>query len=97
MTSAYNETWVYNLAVAKEAKRWWKHDYIEQEQLAAIHQSYQAPFYHPNFTIRILLFIATLFASSGITGFFALMVADTGRDFISFACIVYGVACFFFL
>ena len=97
MTSAYNYTWVYNLAVAKEAKKWWKHGYIEQEQLTAIQQSYQAPFYHPNFTIRILLFIAALFASSGITGFFTLMVADTGRDFISFACIVYGVASFFIL
>lgn len=97
MTSAYNYTWVYNLAVAKEAKKWWKHGYIEQVQLTAIQQSYQAPFYHPNFTIRILLFIAALFASSGITGFFTLMVADTGRDFISFACIVYGVASFFIL
>lgn len=97
MTSAYNDIWVYNLAVAKEAKKWWKHGYVEQDQLTAIQHSYQAPFYHPNFTIRILLFIAALFASSGITGFFTLLVADTGRDFISFACIVYGAASFFIL
>ncbi len=97
MSSAYNETWVYNLAVIKEAKKWCKHGFIETEQLTNIQQAYTVPFYHPNFTIRILLFIATLLASSGVTGFFALIIADAGKNPISFAYIFYGVASFFVL
>jgi hypothetical protein len=97
MSSAYNETWVYNLAVIKEAKKWSKHGFIEKEQLTTIQQAYTVAFYHPIFTIRILLFIATLLASSGVTGFFALIIADAGKGSISLACLLYGIVSFFML
>lgn len=97
MSSAYNETLVYNLEVIKQSKRWFKHDFIKKPQLESILNTYSAPFYHPNFLIRILLFVATLIALSGATGFFALIVADIGEDAISIACLIYGIVSFFVL
>ena len=97
MSSAYHETWVYNLAVIKEAKNWCKHGFIEKDQLSVIQQAYTVPFYHPNFIIRILLFVATLFALSGATGFFTLIFVDTGKEFISLACMGYGIVSFLVL
>ena len=97
MSSAYHETWVYNLAVIKEAKNWCKHGFIEKDQLSVIQQAYTVPFYHPNFIIRILLFVATLFALSGATGFFTLIFVDTGKEFISLACMGYGIGSFLVL
>jgi uncharacterized membrane protein YgcG len=94
MSSAYNVPWVYNLAVIKETKRWAKHHFIATEQFAKISEEYKTPFYHPNLIIRILLFVATLFALSGISGILGLMFSQTGETFISFGCIVYGVGSF---
>jgi hypothetical protein len=97
MIIAYNEIGVYNLEVIKQSKRWFKHDFIGKPQLESILTAYPAPFYHPNLFIRILLFVATLIASSGVTGFFTLMVVDIGEEAISGACIVYGIVSFFLL
>jgi hypothetical protein len=97
MSSAYNENMLYNLAVVKQSKRWYKHGFIEKGQLDGIVQSYAASFYHPNFMIRILLFVATLLALSGATGFFTLIVAELGEVAISVGCIIYGVVSFFAL
>ena len=97
MNSAYNESRVYNLEVIKQSKRWYKHGFIEKPQLESILATYTAPFYHPNFLIRLLLFVATLIALSGVTGFFTLLVVDIGKEAISIACIVYGMISFFLL
>jgi hypothetical protein len=94
MKSAYNHLWVYNLAVIKETKRWAKHNYIADEQFVKISEGYKVPFYHPNLIIRILLFVATLLAISGVTGLFFLFVADAGTVGISTMCIVYGIGSF---
>lgn len=97
MRSAYNEAGLYNLAVNKETKRWIKEGFISEDQFKIIKEQYQADFYHPNFIIRILLFVATLFGLAGVTGLFALMVAAGGETFISIACIIYGIASFVIL
>lgn len=97
MKSAYNETYVYNLAVIKETKRWYKHHFIEERQFDAIAHAYKTPLYHPNFIIRLLLFVATLLALSGVSGLFFLFVADSNEHAILGACIVYGVISFVFL
>jgi len=94
MKSAYNHPWVYNLAVMKETKRWAKHNYITDDQFVKISEGYKVPFYHPNLIIRILLFVATLLALSGVTGLFFLFVADAGTVGISTMCIVYGIGSF---
>jgi hypothetical protein len=97
MSSAYNESMVYNLAVVKQSKRWYKHGFIEKGQLESIVQTYAASFYHPNFMIRVLLFVATLLALSGATGFFTLIVAELGEEAISVGCMIYGIVSFFAL
>jgi hypothetical protein len=94
MKSAYNHTWLYNLAVIKETKRWWKHNFIERLQLDEIHKQYAVPFYHPNFIIRILLFVAALLALSGITGLLGLMVSDFDDSVILTGCVIYGIVSF---
>src|SRR5688572_27575339 len=97
MKSVYNETGLYNLAVLKESKRWMKQQFIDKDQHQKISESYVSSFYHPNFIIRILLFIAALFALAGVTGLFTLLVMDIGERAISTGCIIYGVVSFFFL
>ncbi len=94
MKSAYNHDWVYHLAVIKEVKRWWKHGFISQEQFTKIFESFKAPLYHPNVMIRVLLFVATLLALSGVSGFFFLVLAETGTTFISIASVFYGLGSF---
>ncbi|MFM8911824.1 MAG: hypothetical protein ACKOE6_02745 [Flammeovirgaceae bacterium] len=94
MKHAYNETSLYHLAVIKESKRWCTSGLIESTQLQNIEQAYRCEFYHPNIVIRILLFIATLFALSGVTGFFALLFGDSGENVLPVACLAYGLISF---
>ena len=97
MRSAYNEMNLYNLMVVKEAKRWWKHGLISSDQFNAIREAYKSQLFHPNFIIRILLFIATLFALGGVSGLFFLFLGGIGEDGLSIASIFYGIGTFFFL
>jgi uncharacterized membrane protein YgcG len=94
MSSAYRTQWIYNLAVIKETKRWAKHHFIAAEQFTKISEEYKTPLYHPNLIIRILLFTATLFALSGMSGILGLMFAQTGETVIYSGCIVYGLGSF---
>jgi uncharacterized membrane protein YgcG len=80
--------------VIKEGKRWAKHNFITTDQLAQINEVYKTPFYHPNFIIRILLFVAILLALSGATGLFFVVVSDSGETGISIASILYGLISF---
>jgi uncharacterized membrane protein YgcG len=97
MKFVYNETGLYNLAVLKESKRWMKQQLIGTEQFQKISESHSSNFFHPNFIIRILLFVATLFALSGITGLFAITVLDSSERIIGPACTIYGIVSFIFL
>lgn len=97
MRSAYNETWLHNLEVIKETKRWLKARFIEQVQFNVIAEAHPSSFYHPNFIIRILIFIATLIGLSGVTGLFALMILDAGQIVISTGCLLYGLGSFVFV
>lgn len=95
MRSAYVENWIHNLGVIKDAKSFLKADWISKDQYEKIGETYASPLYHPNFLIRILLFVATLLGISGVTGLFALFVAQGDEVFISIACMAYGIASFF--
>jgi hypothetical protein len=97
MKCAYNETGLYNLAVLKESKRWMKQQLIGADQFQKISGVYTSDFYHPNFIIRILLFVAAVFALSGVTGLLAVFLSDSGERLIAPGCIIYGIASFFFL
>jgi len=91
MRSAYHENWLLNLRMLKEAKRWAKSKFITNEQLAEIQKAYPVGFYHPNFIIRILLFMATLFALAGVSGLLAMVVSGNEEDTMSFISLVYGM------
>lgn len=95
MKSAYNEVWLYNLEVIKESKRWLDAKLISENQLTQITESYTSSCYHPNFIIRILIFIATLIGLSGVTGLLSLAFLDAGESAISFGCIIYGIISFY--
>ena len=100
MKSAYNETWLYNLLLLKDAKQWQRHKLISEEQLASISAAHSSPFFHPNVIIRILLFLASLIALSGVTGLltiFVLSISDETGQVISVMSILYGIAAFIFL
>lgn len=94
MRSAYNDTWLYNLEVIKETKRWLKAKFIEEAQFKVIAEAHASSFYHPNFIIRILIFIATLMGLSGVTGLLALIILDTNQVVISIGCLLYGIGSF---
>lgn len=95
--SAYNDHWIYSLEVIKQAKRWMKHGLIQADQFTAISESYKTPLFHPNLAIRILLFIATLVATSGVSGLVMLLFSEAGENFISVICVVFGVMAFVIL
>jgi len=97
MKSAYNQEWIYNLQVIKQAKLWLKRGLIQPEQFTAIHDSYRTALFHPNFAIRILLFIATLIATSGMSGLVMLVFSGVGEIVIGIVCILFGVAAFIIL
>ena len=97
MKSVYNQEWIYNLQVIKQAKLWLKHGLILPDQFTAIHDSYKTPLFHPNFAIRILLFIATLIALSGMIGLVMLLFSGAGDTAIAIISILSGVAAFIIL
>jgi len=97
MKSAYHQTWLHNLQITKTAKHWLKHDLIGEQEFSAIKSAYVSGLYHPNFLIRILLFIAATIALGGVTGMLALFVGDSGQAVLSVLCLLYGVGSFVFL
>jgi hypothetical protein len=94
MSFAYNPTDLYHLAVTKEVKRWYKQDMISQEQYERIKAEYTSRFFHPNFMIRILLFVAALIGLSGVTGIMALILDSNLEKTLPVFSIVYGILSF---
>jgi uncharacterized membrane protein YgcG len=94
MKSAYNEQWVHGLHVIKLAKRWLKHGLIDEARFEAITQAYHTPVFHPNFAMRMLLFIATIIATSGVSGLVMLLFSEAGESTIGVVCILFGVVAF---
>jgi hypothetical protein len=94
---AYNATWLHNLSIIKEAKRWLAQKILTQAEFTAVVESHTVSFYHPNVFIRILLFLATLVALGGITGLLGLILMDILEDAIEVVCILYGLASWAFL
>lgn len=97
MKTAYNPVWLHNLNVLKEIKQWRRDCFFSQGQFAAICEGYRSGFYHPNLMIRLLLFISSLIALSGITGLLILLFGDVGENALSILSIIYGVASCIFL
>jgi hypothetical protein len=96
MISAYHTEGLQNLLLIKEAKIWQKNEVISGEQFTAIRNAHLSKFYHPNLMIRLLLFIASWIAISGVTGFFFLIVEGASQEIISVMAILYGIVVFVF-
>lgn len=94
---AYNKTSLYNLAVVRETKRWFKHGIITENQFENIRAAHVSSLYSPNFVIRILLLLATLLAISGVTGLLALGVYNMNDKTLAIGLIVYGIVSFVIL
>ena len=97
MKTAYQAEAVLNLTTLKETKRWFKHGLLDAGQFAKIRVAYQTPLYHPNLLIRLLLFVATVLALSGVTGLFFLFLGEMGETALYTAAVVYGVDSFYAL
>lgn len=95
--TAYPADKLSRLQLIKEARRWAAHGFITKEQYQSIHEHYRVNFYHPNWMIRLLLFVAGLFALLGVTGLLAWPITDFDYILISISCIVYGIASVVFL
>jgi hypothetical protein len=91
MKFAYNETWLKNLHLVKEAKQWMDSGLISKDQLGMIAEQHPSPLYHPNFIIRILLFLATGIVLSSITGLLILVVMNADDEVLSVLSIIYGL------
>jgi hypothetical protein len=94
MKHAYNSDWLENLFVVKEAKQWLSGHVISLEQFRKISIEKTTGFYHPNFMIRLLLFMASIVAIGGITGLVALIIQPDDEDSIALLMVVYGIASF---
>jgi hypothetical protein len=95
MNIAYDPTWLRNLHIVKACKSWADHGLIDASQLPAIRAEHPSSFYHPNLFIRILLFVATLVALSGVTGLVTLMFSDIHSDTVAATLmLLYGIVSF---
>lgn len=74
MNCAYDTRELHHLQVLKEAAHWYRVKFITTEQWTAIRSAYPCKLYHPNLVIRVLLFIASWIAISGVNGIFFLLV-----------------------
>jgi hypothetical protein len=91
MKFAYNESWLQNLHIVKEAKQWMVSGLISKEQFDKIAEQYPSQFYHPNFIIRILLLLATFIVLGAITGLLILMVMNADESALAVLSILYGL------
>ena len=94
MRSAYSSEKLINLFTLKETKRWLKAGFISKESFERIQQQHAIDLYHPNLMIRILLFLATVLALSGVTGLLAIFFGELGEAFLSYGSVLYGLLSF---
>lgn len=92
---AYNQLWLHNLLIRKEAEQAFRLNYITRVELDHITTKYSVLFFSPNLFIRIGLFMLTLvilFFSSGLIAllFFNSFEEGVGAIAIFFGMLVYG-------
>lgn len=94
MKSAYDTDQVHNLAVLRESRQWMEHRFIRKEQFEKIEEAFKSRLYHPNFLIRLILFVATALGLVGVAGLAILMVKDVGSDALRVMAVIYGIVSF---
>ena len=76
MMIAYNDTWLKNLQVCREAQRAYTRDYISKTELENIRALFPTGFYSPNIFIRIGLFLLSFIIVLFSFGLIALFIMD---------------------
>jgi len=97
MKFAYHETGLNNLWLVKDAKQWMVSGLISKDQFTSIASQYPSTLYHPNFIIRILLFVASAIVLGAITGLLLLMVMRVDESALSVLSVIYGLISLAFL
>ena len=91
---AYNQTYLRNAAIQEQAENAYAGEVFSKDEHSAILSKYPAPFYTPNFFIRIGLFLLTLVIACFSFGLFALLFISSseqalGGTVIFFALVIY--------
>lgn len=94
MKSAYDTDQVHRLTVLRECRQWMEHNFLRKEQLEKIEKEFSCRLYHPNFLIRLVLFVATALGLVGLAGLGVLMVKGVGNDALRVLAVIYGVISF---
>lgn len=94
MRTAYKEENLRNLILVKTASTWSKCSFISRVEYDLIKRAYPCAFYHPNISIRVLIFIASLLGLSGLTGLFTLLFSQLSQDALAVMAIIYGLVSF---
>jgi len=97
MKSIYDTQELLNLHAVKEVAHWRNQKFITDEQFSAIRTQYASKLYHPNFAIRILLFIASCIAISGAGGLFLVILDGMGDAGYGVMLLIFGLAMLFFV
>lgn len=96
MKKAYNETWVENLHVQRQAAIWKSKNLLTGQQEEEVKAQFAEKFYRPGIFVKIGLFLFGVVACSFFVGFLSLFTFDTrseaGFSTLSLIC----CACFVF-
>lgn len=96
MKKAYNETWVENLYVQRQATAWKSKNLLTGEQEEEVKAHFSEKFYRPGIFVKIGLFLFGVVACSFFVGFLSLFTFDT-RSEIGFSTLsLICCACFVF-
>lgn len=97
MKKAYNQTWVENLNVHRQAAAWKSKNLLTSEQEEEVKTQFAEKFYRPGIFVKIGLFLFGVVACSFFVGFLSLFIYDTssevGFSTLSLIC----CACFVFM
>ena len=99
MQNAFNIESIKKHQLIDDAITLHKSKIITDAQFDTINKTYNSGLYCPNFMIKIVLFLGTTLAISGITSFIALLfldALDTMQEAYKFISIFYGLGLFFF-
>jgi hypothetical protein len=80
MKKAYNQTWVENLHLQRQASEWKSRNLLTEEQEAQVKELFPEKFYRPGIFVKIGLFCFAVVATSFFVGFLSLFLFNTGSE-----------------
>jgi len=97
MKKAYNQTWVENLHLQRQAAEWKSRNLLTEDQEAQVKELFPEKFYRPGIFVKIGLFCFAVVATCFFVGFLSLFTYDTSSE-IGFSTLsIICCACFVFV